>query len=102
MHAGSIVSAFYGSVETDFTPEEINQLTCLAQKLPTGNVEFLNWPQGMFTGTRIQDPVLGYTFIWDVNNDLIRAYVAAFNNGQWPETPPIGTTLRPAPGSPDQ
>ena len=101
MHAGSIVSAFYGSVETDFTPEEINQLTCITQKLPKGNMEFLNWPQGMFTGTRIQDPVLGYTFIWDVNNDLIRAYVAEFNNGQWPETSSVGTTFSPSPVPPD-
>ena len=93
MHAGSIVSAFYGSTETDLTPDEINQLTCLAQKLPKGNVEFLYWPQGMFTGTRIHDPVLGNTFIWDVDNDMVRAYVEMFNNGQWPETLSAGTTL---------
>ncbi|HUH97903.1 MAG TPA: LCP family protein [Anaerolineales bacterium] len=97
MHAGSIVSAFYGSAETDLTPTEINRLTCVVRKLPKGNVEFLSWPPGMFTGTRIHDPVLGNTFIWDVNNDLIRDYVAAFNNGQWPETPPISTILTPSP-----
>ncbi len=101
MHSGSIISAFYGSVETDLTPDEINQLTCLAQNLPKGNVEFLDWPQGMFTGTRIHDPVLGNTFIWDVNNDLIRAYVAAFNNGQWPETSLIDTSLNSSPALPD-
>ena len=101
MHTGPIISAFYGSAETDLTPEEINQLTCLAQNLPKGNVEFLDWPQGMFTGTTIHDPVLGNTFIWDVNNDLIRAYVDAFNNGQWPETTPIGATFNSSPVLPD-
>ena len=101
VHYGSVISAFYGSVETDLTPEEISQLTCLAQKLPKGNVEFLNWPQGMFTGTRVQDPVLGYTFIWAVNNDLIRAYVDDFNNGEWPEPSIMDAASDPSPVPPD-
>jgi len=92
VHAGSLISAFYGSVETDLTPDEIDQLTCLAQKLPKENVEFLYWPQGLFTGTRIHDPVLGNTFIWDVDNGLMRSYVDAFNHGQWPAALHSGTS----------
>jgi LCP family protein required for cell wall assembly len=83
--APAMIAAFQGSVETDLTPDQLQQLSCLAGKMPRENVEFLNWPAGMFTGTRVNDPVLGYTFIWDVDNALMRTYVAAFNDGLWPD-----------------
>ncbi len=83
-HAGSLIAAFQDSVETDFSAAEIEQLVCIAGKLPEENVRMLDWPDGMFQGTRVNDPVLGYTFIWAVDNGLMRAYVAAFNEGQWP------------------
>lgn len=84
-HFGSMISAFQDSVETDLAPGEIQQLICLGRQLSEKDVKFLNWPNDMFIGTRINDPVLGSTFILDVNKDLFRAYIAAFNRGEWPE-----------------
>jgi LCP family protein required for cell wall assembly len=83
-HTGDLVKAFQGSVQTDLSPEQINQLTCLASKLDREDVVFLGWPESMFKGARMDDPVLGNTFVWDVDFDLMRLFVAAFHAGQWP------------------
>jgi hypothetical protein len=79
-------------------------LSCLAPKITKENIFFAAWPENMFVGTRVDDPVLGWTFIWDVDFNLIRAYVSAFNNGQWPLNPPptavASPTLTPIPDFP--
>jgi hypothetical protein len=69
-------------------------LTCLASKLKREDILFLGWPESMFKGTRIDDPVLGNTFIWDVDADLVRIFVAAFHAGQWPL--PVGAVREAA------
>lgn len=83
-----LVNAFSGSVQTDLSPKQISQLSCLAIQLNPENISFVSWPEEMFKGARVDDPILGRTFVWDVDFDLIRLYVAAFNNGQWLEAPP--------------
>lgn len=83
-HTGDLVRAFRGSVQTDLSPEQINQLTCLAGRLTTDDIVYLQWPDSMFKGARMDDPVLGNTFVWDVDFDMLRLFVAAFDSGQWP------------------
>jgi hypothetical protein len=46
-----------------------------------------DFPESLFIDARIHDPVLGYTFVWDVDFNILREYVADFNAGQWPATP---------------
>jgi hypothetical protein len=65
-------------------------LLCLAANLKTSAIQPYDFPQDIFTGTRIQDPVLGYTFVWDVDFGVLRQYVQDFNAGSWP-TQPIPT-----------
>jgi LCP family protein required for cell wall assembly len=84
----AIFSALSGSIQTDLGLEQLGWLSCLAPKITKENIFFASWPENMFVGTRVDDPVLGWTFIWDVDFNLIRAYVSAFNNGQWPAAPP--------------
>ncbi len=84
-----LVQALYGSVQTDLGANDISKLLCLAHLLDPQKIVAVNFPESLFTGTRIHDPVLGYTFIWDVDFNLLRAYVAHFNNGTWPQTPPM-------------
>jgi LCP family protein required for cell wall assembly len=82
-----LVSAFQGSVFTDLDTVQIAQLTCLAAMLDPENVEYLYFPEELFQGTRVQDPVLGNTFVWDVDFDVLRDYLASFTVGTWPEMP---------------
>lgn len=78
-----IINAFKDNVQTDLSPEEISQLTCLGTQLKGSDIKFLNWDEDTFVGTRVDDPVLGRTFVWDVDFNIIRAYIAAFDRGEW-------------------
>lgn len=82
-----IIQAAYGSVQTDLGAEDIRRLLCLGSLLSGGNVVARDFPESLFTGSRVHDPVLGYTFVWDVDFSTLREYVAAFNAGQWPSSP---------------
>ncbi len=81
-----LIAAFDDSVQTDLTPEQISQLVCLATHIQSPDLIFVYFPEELFKGTRINDPVLGYTFVWDVDFNLLRAYVAHFMAGTWPTT----------------
>jgi LCP family protein required for cell wall assembly len=78
-----LVNNFRNSVYTDLDPVKITQLTCLATKLDPQKIEYVNFPEELFRGTRVQDPVLGYTFVWDVDFAVLRAYIASFTGGEW-------------------
>ena len=91
-----LVQSFKGSVQTDLSPEIMGQLACLAARLPRQNIALYNFPESLFTGTRIYDPVFSDNkkgvFIWDVNFGTLSNYVAQFQAGSWP-----GTQGTPAP-----
>ena len=90
-----LIAAFQGSVYTDLGPAQIAQLTCLAALLDQQKIVYVNFPEELFQGARVQDPVLGNTFIFDADFDVLRTYVAAFLEGSWPGESPI--TPVPAP-----
>ncbi|MBN1303697.1 MAG: LCP family protein [Anaerolineales bacterium] len=93
----ALIEAFEDSVQTDLTPEQISQLTCLAPYLKDQNLIFTGFPEEMFEGTRIYDPVFkGRVFIWAADYDLMRDYIIRFNNGSWP-TLPLAAGLTPEP-----
>lgn len=83
-----LVESFYGSIQTDMGATEISQLLCLGSMLPSRNIVNVNFPDEIFKGSRVQDPVLGYTFVWNVDFNLLRAYVQYFNNSSWPQAQP--------------
>jgi LCP family protein required for cell wall assembly len=76
-----------GSAQTDLGALEIGQLVCLASMITPDDITAVNFPDALFTGTRVDDPVLGRTFVWEVDFDILRDYVEYFNQGTWPETP---------------
>ncbi len=86
-----LVQSFAGSVQTDLSPELMSQLACLAAQLPRQNIALYNFPEELFTGTRMRDPVFGDNkngvFIWDADFDILRSYVADFQAGSWPVAP---------------
>lgn len=82
-----LIQTLYGSVQTDLAVEDIRQLLCLGSMINESNITAREFPEDLFTGTRVHDPVLGYTFVWDVDFNILRQYVAEFNAGQWPAQP---------------
>lgn len=80
-----LISSFQHSVQTDLSPELISQLACLAPQIRPENILFASFPQELFKSARIYDPVFDKNvFIWDVDFNLLRAYVARFQAGTWP------------------
>lgn len=86
-----LIRSFRGSVQTDLSPAIMSQLACLAAQLPRQNISLYNFPEDLFTGARIHDPVFGDNekgvFIWDADFSVLRRYVAAFQAGSWPVPP---------------
>ena len=81
-----LIASFQDNIQTDFTPEELGQLACLGAQLPRENIAFASFPQELFTPTRVHDPVFGKNvFVWDVDFNILRQYVASFNAGTWPD-----------------
>ena len=81
----ALINSFKGAVQTDLTPEQITQLACIGTKLKGEDITFVSFPQELFEGTRVYDPVFkARVFIWDVDFDVLRDYIARFNAGTWP------------------
>jgi LCP family protein required for cell wall assembly len=83
-----LIQAFHGSTQTDLGSAEISQLLCLAAMLDPQKITFVGFPEYLFKGVRIDDPVLGRPFVWDVDFNVLRTYVSYFNEGTWPEAVP--------------
>ena len=85
-HIPELISAFGGSVQTDLSPEVMAQLACLATQLPRKNIAFYSFPEQLFTGTRVYEPVFEKNvFIWDADFQILRGYVTQFQSGSWPQ-----------------
>jgi len=81
-----LIESFQDNIFTDFSPQQISQLACLGSQLPAGNVAFASFPKELFKTARVYDPVFKKNvFIWDVDFDILRDYVARFNAGTWPQ-----------------
>ena len=91
----ALINSFKGAVQTDLTPEQIAQLACIGTKLTGNDITFASFPQEIFEGTRVFDPVFdGRVFVWDVDYDVLRDYVNRFNLGAWP-APSIADDSQP-------
>jgi len=91
-----LIDSFKENIITDFTPAQLGQLACLGTKMPSQNIILTGFPQGMFTQTRVYDPVFDKRIaILDADFDALREYVARFQLGSWPEPPPVRQTFDP-------
>lgn len=86
-----LASTLYGSTQTDLGANEIAQLICLGTLIQPEDIQALAFPDELLSGTRIQDPVLGNTFVWQADFSVLREFVSRFNEGMWsaaiPTTP---------------
>ncbi len=78
-----LLEAFRGSVQTDLSPVEIGQLACLATMFDTQKIEFLGFPENLFTLSRVQDPILGNTSVYNADFEVLKLYVKKFEEGSW-------------------
>ena len=75
--------AFRSSIQTDLAPLDVGHLVCLSSVLDKQKIEYLSFPDELFKNGRVQDPILGYTSIWDVDFDVLKTYVQKFEDGTW-------------------
>lgn len=80
-----LVAQFITSVQTDFSPNDINSLICIGQAVTKENIQADSFPQEMFKASGIYDPYRNVTtFIYEADFNKIRAMVTDFMNGIWP------------------
>jgi len=87
-----LASTLYGSTQTDLGADDIAKLICLASLVEPEDIQALAFPDELLTGTRIQDPVLGNTFVWEADFNVLRQYVGRFNEGTWSSAIPATPT----------
>jgi len=91
-----LINAFQGSVQTDLSPQVMAQLACLGTQLPRENIALYNFPENLFTGTRIHDPVFSKdVFIWKADFNILRNYVTEFQAGLWPDDSTVLSSSSP-------
>jgi len=83
------------------SPEQINQLACLATQMKGTNVVFASFPMQVFIGKKIYDPQLkSTTSILDADFSILRDYIDRFQEGTWPD-PNLVINTTPSPDATD-
>ena len=96
-----LVRSFRSYVQTDFSPEQINQLACLATHMKGTNVVFASFPIELFKAKKTFDPQLGTTTTTaDADFNILRDYIDRFQQGTWPD-PDLVIRNTPAPDATD-
>ena len=96
-----LVRDFRRNVQTDLSPEQINQLACLAQQMNGTDVVFASFPMELFKNAKTFDPQLKTTTSTiDADFDILQEYVAQFQAGTWPD-PNLVIDTTPSPAQTD-
>jgi polyisoprenyl-teichoic acid--peptidoglycan teichoic acid transferase len=96
-----LVNDFRRYVQTDLSPEQINQLACLATQMKGTNVVFASFPINLFTATKTFDPQLGTTTTTaSADFNILRDYIDRFQQGIWPD-PNLVINTTPSPAETD-
>lgn len=81
-----LITQFIGSVQTDLSPSDINQLICVGQALTRENTQFVAFPDEMFIPGSTYDPYRQVnTYTLSVDMDRFHEYINEFMNGTWPQ-----------------
>jgi polyisoprenyl-teichoic acid--peptidoglycan teichoic acid transferase len=80
-----LIARFIQSTQTDLSPEELNNLFCIAQQMTKDNFQVVAFPEDMFTAAHIYDTYRKVnTFVFQADFEQMRAMVADFSQGTWP------------------
>jgi LCP family protein required for cell wall assembly len=93
--APELIRGFQKYVQTDLSPEQITQLSCLGQKLEGKDIQFTGFPEEIFKETRKYDPdAKKEVFVLDVDPMVLQGYVSRFNAGTWPIPQDSASTMK--------
>jgi LCP family protein required for cell wall assembly len=96
-----LVKDFRRYVQTDLSPQQINQLACLATQMRGTDVVFASFPIDLFKATKTFDPQLGTTTTTaDADFNILRDYIDRFQQGIWPD-PNLVINTTPSPAETD-
>lgn len=96
-----LVRDFQRYVQTDLSPEQINQLACLATQMHGTDVVFASFPMELFKSTKTFDPqIKTTTSTIGADFDILRDYVDRFQQGTWPD-PNLFISNTPSPAETD-
>ena len=96
-----LVNDFRRYVQTDLSPEQINQLACLATQMKGANVVFASFPINLFKAAKTFDPQLGTTTTTaSADFNILRDYIDRFQQGIWPD-PNLMINTTPSPAETD-
>ena len=96
-----LVKSFRSYVQTDFSPEQINQLACLATQMRGTDVVFASFPMEVFKGAKMYDPQLkATTSVLEADYNVLREYIDKFQQGTWPD-PNLVIQNTPSPAATD-
>ena len=96
-----LVKDFQRYVQTDLSPEQINQLACLATQMHGTDVVFASFPMELFKSTKTFDPQINdTTSAIDADFNVLRDYIAQFQAGTWPD-PNLFISNTPSPAATD-
>jgi len=96
-----LITTFQRYVQTDLSPEQINQLACLATQMDGEDVVFASFPIKLFSNAKKFDPQLGdTTSILEADKDVLRDYIHRFQSGLWPD-PDLFINTTPSPAATD-
>lgn len=96
-----LIRSFRSYVQTDLSPEQINQLACLANQMKGTDVVFASFPIDLFKATKTFDPQLGSTTTTaEADFNILRDYIARFQQGTWPD-PNLVINNTPSPDATD-
>ena len=96
-----LIAVFQRNVQTDLSPEQINQLACLATQMNGNDVVFASFPFELFKNAKQFDPQLGTTTaILDADKNILRDYIQRFQSGLWPD-PDLKINTTPSPDQTD-
>jgi LCP family protein required for cell wall assembly len=81
-----LASQFLGSVQTDLSLNNINQLICVGQKVTQENTHIVSIPDEMFIAGSTYDPYRQVnTYTLSVDMGLFKEYMVDFMQGTWPK-----------------
>jgi LCP family protein required for cell wall assembly len=96
-----LVTTFQRYVQTDLSPEQVNQLACLATQMQGTDVVFASFPIELFSNRKQYDTQLGdTTSVLDADYDILRDYINRFQLGLWPD-PDLMINTTPSPAETD-
>jgi len=96
-----LIKSFQRYVQTDLSPEQINQLACLANQMDGTDVVFASFPISLFKAAKTYDPQLkATTSTMDADFNVLRDYINRFQEGTWPD-PNLFINATPSPANTD-